>query len=79
MRRRLFFLSGFIGSQVLFTVDLVSATVSSKSIASPDIYVFFEFSPQSASAIPATGTVAAVILAGVLAVVGCVLARRVIG
>lgn len=43
--RRLHFLTGFIGSQSLVTVDLDTAAITSVPIPRTDAYVFFEYDP----------------------------------
>jgi Tol biopolymer transport system component len=49
LSRQLYFLSGTAGSQQLVTADLGSMTVTSKSIAMPAFYLFFEWNVTATS------------------------------
>ena len=74
--RRLFFLAGSVGSQVLFTVNVQTRTVTTVSIPSPVLYIFFEFDPTAAAIpIPIDRTALIALVCG-LAAIGCRMLRR---
>ena len=68
--RRLYFLSGGAGSQQLVIADLVSSTVTTRSIAIPASYIFFEFR-SFATSIPTLRSTLLLLLVVAMATIGC--------
>jgi len=73
--RRLYFLSGSVGTQQLVIADLNSSTVTTRSIAIPAAYIFFELEGPAVS-IPTLSFTLLVVMAGAMAAVGSLMLRR---